>query len=111
MISASLVMCSLRVSQFLQADQKAPFPYVTVLASIAFLCLSQRLRPFIENVQVSTIDEEAMSLAAGCLFEDAEVDHVAERLSDRWSGDANPLRRRWNRNDRVSLHVLKDTKH
>src|SRR5581483_3148145 len=104
-------MCSLRVSRLLQANQKAPFPYVTVLASIAFLGLSQRFRSFIENFQITPVDEVAVPLAARGLYEDAEVDHVSQRLRNRWSGDANSLRRRWDRNDWVSLHVLEDAQH
>ena len=36
----------------------------------------QRFRSFIQNVQIAAIDEEAVSLAAGGFFEDAEIDHM-----------------------------------
>lgn len=73
--------------------------------------LLDQLSPFIKDVQVTAIDEETMALASGGLFENAKVDHVAQRLCDRWSGDADPLCRRRDCDDRVSLHVLEDPQH
>ena len=74
--------------------------------SVCLLDSPQRFGSFIENVQIAAINEEAMPFASSGLFEDAEVDHVAQRLRDRWCGDANPLCGRWYGNDRVSLYVL-----
>lgn len=54
---------------------------------------SQRLSPFVKDVEVAAIDEQAVPLAAGGLFKDAEIDHVTQGLRNRWSGYANPLRR------------------
>ncbi len=53
----------------------------------------QWLGSFIQNVQIATIDEEAMPLTAGGLFEDAEIDHMSKRLCNRGRGDANTLGR------------------
>jgi hypothetical protein len=39
---------------------------------------AQWFSPLIEDIQVSTVDEEAVSFATSGLFEDAEVDHVAQ---------------------------------
>ena len=80
-------------------------------AAYVYTVRSGRLRSFVQYVQISAINKETVPLAAGGLFEDTEVDHVTQRLRDRWSGDTNPLRRRRNRNDGVSLHVLEDAQH
>ena len=44
--------------------------------TVCLLDSPQRFGSFIENIQIATIDEQAVPLAAGGLFEDAEVDHV-----------------------------------
>ncbi len=47
--------------------------------------LPQRLSPFIKNVEVAFVNEEAVTFPPGCFFKDAQVDHVAQRFCDGWS--------------------------
>lgn len=45
---------------------------------LVLLASPQWLSPLIEDVQVSPVDKEPVPLAPSDLFEDAEVDHVAQ---------------------------------
>ena len=55
--------------------KRALLPYSAQPALLT--SLMQRLSPLVEDVKISAIHEDSVSLAAGRLFEDAKVNHVA----------------------------------
>jgi hypothetical protein len=65
--------------------------------------------PFLhQDRQVRFVDKQSVTLPSRYLTQDAEKPHVLQGFRHGWSRDSDLSCSRWDRDDRILLHILED---